>query len=96
MEEKSYVMDTSVVIEGIPAQYLNSKKISGKIIIPKAVLAELEHQANQGQEIGFLGLEELQKLQLLSKQGKIELSYVGERPNLYQITNAQSMSQKDR
>ncbi|MBS3174246.1 Flp pilus assembly complex ATPase component TadA [Candidatus Woesearchaeota archaeon] len=95
MEEKSYVMDTSVVIEGIPSQYLNSKKISGKIIIPKAVLAELEHQANQGQEIGFLGLEELQKLQLLSKQGKIELSYVGERPNLYQITNAKSGGEID-
>ncbi len=88
MEEKIYVVDTSVVIERLISQFVKNKKISGKIIVPKAVMAELENQANTGQEIGFLGLEELQTLQKLAKDGKIELTFVGERPNLYQIVNA--------
>src|SRR3989344_1303350 len=95
MEEKTYVADTSVIIEGLISQYIKSKKISGKILVPKAVLAELENQANQGQEIGFLGLEELQKLQALAKEGKMELSFTGERPNLYQITNAKTGGEVD-
>ena len=88
MEEKPYVVDTSVVIEKVVSQYVKSKKITGKIIVPRAVLAELEHQANTGQEIGFLGLEELQNLQKFVKEGKIEVIFVGERPNLYQINYA--------
>ncbi|HJJ29551.1 MAG TPA: ATPase, T2SS/T4P/T4SS family, partial [Methanocorpusculum sp.] len=55
------------------------------IIIPEAVFAELEAQANQGKEIGFSGLAELQKLCVLAKQGKITLQYVGERPRLEQV-----------
>ena len=59
--ENIYVVDTSVVIEKVASRLIASKEISGKILVPRAVLAELEHQANLGQEIGFLGLEELQK-----------------------------------
>ena len=95
MEEKSYVVDTSVVIEGLVSKYINEKKIKGNIIVPKAVLAELEHQANQGQEIGYLGLEELQTLQKLSKEEKIKLNFSGDRPNLYQITNAKTGGEID-
>ena len=87
-EEKVYVVDTSVVIEKLISQFIRQNKVTGKVIVPKAVMAELEHQANTGQEIGFLGLEELYSLQKLSKEGKIELSFVGERPNLYQIAYA--------
>ena len=47
--------------------------------------AELEAQANHGREIGLRGLEELRKLSELAKVGKIELEYVGTRPNLDQI-----------
>ena len=81
MEEKTYVVDTSVVVERLVSQFIKSKKISGKIIVPKAVMAELEHQANTGQEIGFLGLEEVQNLQKLFKEGKITLMFTGERPS---------------
>src|SRR3989344_4069214 len=95
MEEKIYVADTSVIIEGLVSQFIKSKKIAGKILIPKAVMAELENQANTGQEIGFLGLEELQTLQKLSKDGKIELSFSGERPNLYQIAHAKDGGEID-
>lgn len=95
MEEKSYVIDTSVIIEGLVSNFIKGKKIKGNIIIPKAVLAELEHQANQGQEIGYLGLEELQSLQKLAKEEKIKLSFTGERPNIYQITNAKTGGEVD-
>ncbi|MBS3151904.1 Flp pilus assembly complex ATPase component TadA [Candidatus Woesearchaeota archaeon] len=95
MEEKTYVVDTSVVVERLVSQFIKSKKISGKIIVPKAVMAELEHQANTGQEIGFLGLEEVQNLQKLFKEGKITLMFTGERPNLYQIAYAKQGGEID-
>src|SRR3989339_841938 len=57
MEEKSYVLDTSVIIEKAVSKMVKEKKLSGKIIITRASLAELENQANKGQEIGFIGLE---------------------------------------
>jgi len=90
-EDKKYVIDTSFVIEGLVSEYIKQGKIKGKILIPRAVLAELEHQANQGQEIGFLGLEELQRLQKM----KLDLSFVGDRPNLYQRENAKSGGEVD-
>jgi len=90
-EDQKYVVDTSVVIEGLVSKYLKEGKIKGKILIPRAVLAELEHQANQGQEIGYLGLEELQKLQKLN----LDLSFVGDRPNLYQREQAKSGGEVD-
>ncbi len=93
--EKKYVADTSVIVEKLVSQFIKSKKISGKIIIPRAVMAELEHQANTGQEIGFIGLEELQSLQKLSKERKIELTFTGDRPNLYQISNAKTGGEVD-
>jgi ATPase len=55
------------------------------IIIPEAVIAELEAQANQGREIGFSGLTELQALCKLAEEGTIELKFVGVRPSLEQV-----------
>jgi ATPase len=55
------------------------------IIIPEAVIAELEAQANQGREIGFSGLTELQALCRLADEGTIELKFVGVRPTLEQV-----------
>ena len=37
-------------------EYLREKYPDAEIIIPEAVVAELESQANQGREIGFSGL----------------------------------------
>ena len=48
-------------------------------------VAELEAQANHGRDTGVKGLEELRRLSELAKSGKIELEYVGVRPNLDQI-----------
>lgn len=55
------------------------------IIIPEAVIAELEAQANQGREIGFAGLTELQALCKLAEEGTVELKFVGVRPSLEQV-----------
>jgi len=80
------VPDTSVVIDGrVTALLEKGEYRDATIIIPEAVFAELEAQANQGREIGFSGLAELQKLCVLAKQGKITLQYVGERPRLEQV-----------
>ncbi|MEK6948379.1 MAG: PINc/VapC family ATPase, partial [Nanoarchaeota archaeon] len=95
MDDKKYVVDTSVVVERAVTKLFKNKKISGNIIVPRAVLAELEHQANTGQEIGFLGLEELQALQKLSQEEKIKLSFAGDRPNLYQKAHAKDGGEVD-
>jgi len=81
------VPDTSVVIDGRVTALIEKggEYKDATIIIPEAVFAELEAQANQGREIGFSGLTELQKLAALANEGKITLKYVGERPKLDQV-----------
>lgn len=87
---KTYVIDTSAIIEKIVSKEVEKGKIKGRIIIPHASLAELEHQANLNHEIGFLGLEELQTLQGLTKTDKIKLEFMGNRPTELQIKLAKS------
>lgn len=80
------VPDTSVVIDGRITSLIKAGEYTGAtIIIPEAVVAELEAQANQGREIGFSGLNELQALSKMAAEETIELRYVGERPNLNQV-----------
>ena len=80
------VPDTSVVIDGRVSARIKAGELQGRrIVIPEAVVAELEAQANHGRETGLKRLEELRRLSELAKSGKIELEYVGIRPNLDQI-----------
>ena len=89
MEIEKLVPDTSVIIENIISQKLEKKEIRIKeLIIHEAVLAELEHQANLGKEIGRFGLDELKKLRELSKKLKFEIKYTGRRPNTSEIRSA--------
>jgi ATPase len=75
-----------VVIDGRVSAKIKAGELQGRrIVVPEAVVAELEAQANHGRDIGLRGLEELRKLSELAKIGKIELEYVGIRPNLDQI-----------
>jgi ATPase len=87
---KTYVPDTSVIIEGVISELINKKEIKGTILIPNAVVAEIESQANKRRETGFLGLEELKKLQELKKQNKIDMQFIGNRPTVDQIKFAKS------
>jgi ATPase len=68
------VADTSVVIDG----RISENHLGANIIIPWAVLQELEHQSNIGKSSGAQGLAELTKLQELHKKKKIGLEFVGE------------------
>ncbi|MDD1716561.1 MAG: PINc/VapC family ATPase [Methanolinea sp.] len=80
------VPDTSVVIDGRITSMIKTGEYNGaSIIIPEAVIAELEAQANQGREIGFSGLTELQALCKLAEEGTIDIKFVGVRPTLEQV-----------
>ena len=91
MKEKQerYVVDTTVLIEKLISKFIKSKEIEGVILIPHAVVAELENQANRGQEIGFLGLEESQDIRKLCSK-TVSMEFVGDRPTEKQIKFAKS------
>src|SRR5512136_300887 len=80
------VPDTSVLIDGrITSMIKTGEYKDATIIVPEAVIAELEAQANQGREIGFSGLNELQALCRLAEEKVIELKFSGTRPSLEQV-----------
>jgi ATPase len=89
---KIYVADTSAIIDGVVSKMIEKGEIKeAKILVHKAVLAELEYQANYGRDIGFFGLEELKKLKEISKKNdKIIVEFVGERPKEFEIKYAKS------
>jgi ATPase len=78
---KTYVTDTSVLIERQVSELVKKKEIEGTIVVPNAVLAELEHQANTNQTEGFLGLEEIKELRKIAEETKkISIEYAGAKP----------------
>jgi ATPase len=86
MKVKKIVPDTSILIQGKLSQLIKEGKIKkAKIIIPKAVVDELQAQASRGREIGFTGLEEIKKLRAFSEEKKIKLEFTGQRPTLEEI-----------
>ncbi len=87
---KVFVADTSVIVDGRLTQYLGSLGEKVKVVIPEAVIAEIEHQANEGKAIGHVGLEELKKLRKMADENKILLEFYGERPELWQIKRAKA------
>ena len=86
---KNYVIDTSAIINKFIPKLLE-RGLTGRIIIPNAVMAELEKLANRGSEAGFIGLEQVANLHNLKKKYKITLSFVGQRPDIKQIKYAKS------
>jgi len=87
------VPDTSVIIDGRITEMIEKGELEdATVIIPEAVVAELENQANQGKETGFNGLTELNKLREMAEEGRIKLEYYGERPSLEDVKLAYSGS----
>lgn len=84
----AYVPDTSVLIEGVVSKLVVEGKLRGKIIIHRAVLAELENQANQGKATGYAGLDEVKRLRELAVQGLIDFEVAGQQPSMYDIKGA--------
>lgn len=80
-----YVFDTSVVISGKATEAIKRGEIEGEIIIPEAVLAELEAQANFGRMSGFQGLAEIEKIVEIAREKGFKVVFAGERPKLEQI-----------
>ncbi len=85
-----FVADTSVVVDGRLTQFLQGIGEKIRLIIPEAVIAEIEHQANEGKAIGHVGLEELKKLRKMADKGEILLEFHGARPELWQIQRAKA------
>ena len=80
------VPDTSVIIDGRLSPRVKSGEFKGaEVIIPEAVVSELEAQANKGREIGFKGLEELSELRKLADIGEIQLRFSGVQPTVGEI-----------
>ncbi len=88
-KQKNYVVDTSVIINRFMPRLIE-KGLNGKLIIPDAVIAELENLANKGSEAGFTGLDEISNLHRLKKKYKFSIAFVGPRPDLKQIKFAKS------
>ena len=85
------VPDTSVVVDGRITRLVDSGDHEGaEIVVPNAVVAELEAQANRGHESGLAGLDELARLQDLSKAGRVTIRFVGPRPSLEAIELAKT------
>ncbi len=87
--KKRYVVDTSAVINKFLPKLIN-EGLQGKLIIPDAVIAELENLANKGREAGYIGLNEIAKLHKLKKQSKIKVEFTGPRPDEKQIKYAKA------
>lgn len=88
---KTIVPDTSAIIEGSISKIIEKEKLNyPEIIIPEAVVCELEHQANMNKPTGLKGLNELKKLQKAEYNGDIAISFKGKRPSSYDIKYAKS------
>jgi ATPase len=85
------VPDTSVVVDGRVSEQIEADAdpdgtaaggdfAGSTVVIPEAVVGELEAQANDGRETGWEGLEELQRLVVLDEEGTVTVEYVGRRP----------------
>ena len=88
---KTIIPDTSAVIIGAITKLLEEENLDyPEIIVPEAVVCELEHQANANRREGINGLNELQHLQELQYEGELAVSFKGKRPTNYDIKYAKS------
>ena len=72
------ILDTSVIISGLFTAQVESGNIrNSEIIIPQAVVDELQSQASQKKDQGFSGLREIKNLKDLSKNFGLEISIRG-------------------
>ncbi len=86
------VLDTSIIIDGEISKKIDNNEINEnyEILIPKAVIDELQSQACKQKEHGIIGLIELKKIREKSIEKKIDLNYVGEKPSLAEIRLAKN------
>ena len=81
-----FVLDTSVIIDGKVADIIQDKiEPNSQIIIPIAVLDELQAQASTNKSHGIQGLLEIKKIRDLCQARKISLEFIGTRPTIEEI-----------
>ena len=83
------VVDTSAVVDGRVTERVAGGSLDGAtVLVPNAVVAELEAQANADAARGWDGLAELRRLVELDDAGDIALEFVGRRPTDEEVANA--------
>ncbi len=85
-QSNKYVIDTSVAVNKSLGKLI-AGGLKGTILVPNAVMAELENLANKGIEAGFIGLEQIAKIHKFSG---VKLRFTGLRPTGHQIRYAKS------
>ena len=85
------VADTSIIINGYLAEQIESGSVrNSDIIIPQAVFDELQSQASNHKQQGFIGLEQIQKLNKLSGEFGLKIILKGSHPDIDDIRFAAS------
>ncbi len=83
------VVDTSIIINGQLIAQIESGHIhDSEIMIPQAVFDELQSQASQKKEQGFIGLEGIKKLKDISANFGLVISIKGSHPTSEDIRMA--------
>ena len=81
-----FVLDTSVIIDGKVADIIQDKiEPNSQIIIPIAVLDELQAQASTNKSNGIEGLLEIKKIRDVCQARKISIEFIGTRPTIEEI-----------
>ncbi len=85
------VADTSIIINGYLVDQIESGSVQNSdIIIPQAVFDELQSQASNHKQQGFIGLEQIQKLNKLSGSHGLKIILKGSHPAIDDIKFAAS------
>ncbi len=86
LKAKTIVPDTSVLIHGTLSSLIKEGKLrKTRILIPKAVIDELQAQASRGRDIGFRGLEEIKRIREIGEEKGVKIEFTGMRPTLEEI-----------
>ena len=76
------VLDTSIIVNGEVIRLIGRGMLDGtEVIIPEAVVDELQSQASRKQEQGFVGLEEVKKIKEMAASHSMSVRFEGERPS---------------
>ncbi|MBI4258345.1 MAG: Flp pilus assembly complex ATPase component TadA [Thaumarchaeota archaeon] len=85
------IPDTSIIIDGKITELVKDRKDKDvELVIPRAVLDELQAQASKSREPGFIGLRELKKIREACEEAGIKFRIQGDRPSLDDIRLARS------
>ena len=83
---KKVVPDTSVLIRGTLSGLIEENKFTkARVIIPMAVIDELQAQASRHKDVGFTGLDEIKRIRELGEKKDVKIQFVGQRPTMDDI-----------